>query len=213
MPPQSLEEQWDIKGLEQRLAQEFGMELPIEHWLEEDSNLHEENLRERIINIAEEEYKEKEALAGEETMRHFEKGVMLQTLDELWKEHLAAMDYLRQGIHLRGYAQKDPKQEYKKESFRMFTEMLDSLKHHVITTLTRVRVRTQEEIEAAEHAMQQVAERVAQSAQSADGRESTALEQGEKGDYANLNIGRNDPCPCGSGKKYKHCHGSRAKYN
>ena len=187
------------------MAQEFGMELPIEHWLEEDSNLHEENLRERIINIAEEEYKEKEALAGEETMRHFEKGVMLQTLDELWKEHLAAMDYLRQGIHLRGYAQKDPKQEYKKESFRMFTEMLDSLKHHVITTLTRVRVRTQEEVEAAEHATQ--------SAQSADGRESTALEQGEKGDYANLNIGRNDPCPCGSGKKYKHCHGSRAKYN
>ena len=205
IPPQSLEEQWDIKGLEQRLVQEFGMELPIEHWLEEDSNLHEENLRERIINIAEEEYKEKEALAGEETMRHFEKGVMLQTLDELWKEHLAAMDYLRQGIHLRGYAQKDPKQEYKKESFRMFTEMLDSLKHHVITTLTRVRVRTQEEVEAAEHATQ--------SAQSADGRESTALEQGEKGDYANLNIGRNDPCPCGSGKKYKHCHGSRAKYN
>ena len=205
IPPQSLEEQWDIKGLEQRLAQEFGMELPIEHWLEEDSNLHEENLRERIINIAEEEYKEKEALAGEETMRNFEKGVMLQTLDELWKEHLAAMDYLRQGIHLRGYAQKDPKQEYKKESFRMFTEMLDSLKHHVITTLTRVRVRTQEEVEAAEHATQ--------SAQSADGRESTALEQGEKGDYANLNIGRNDPCPCGSGKKYKHCHGSRAKYN
>ena len=107
-----------------------------ERWLEENNNLHEENLRERIIQEAEDEYKAKEALAGEETMRHFEKGVMLQTLDELWKEHLAAMDYLRQGIHLRGYAQKDPKQEYKKESFRMFTEMLDSLKHHVITTLT-----------------------------------------------------------------------------
>ncbi|EGV06532.1 putative preprotein translocase, SecA subunit [Haemophilus pittmaniae HK 85] len=114
IPPQSLEEQWDIKGLEERLLQEFGLALPIAHWLEENNNLHEENLRERIIQEAEDEYAAKEVLAGSETMRHFEKGVMLQTLDELWKEHLASMDYLRQGIHLRGYAQKDPKQEYKK---------------------------------------------------------------------------------------------------
>ena len=114
IPPQSLEEQWDIKGLEERLSQEFGMELPISNWLEEDNNLHEESLRERIVEIAEKEYKEKEALVGEDAMHHFEKGVMLQTLDELWKEHLASMDYLRQGIHLRGYAQKDPKQEYKR---------------------------------------------------------------------------------------------------
>ena len=208
IPPQSLEEQWDIKGLEERLAQEFGLELPIEHWLEENNNLHEENLRERIIQEAEDEYKAKEALAGEETMRHFEKGVMLQTLDELWKEHLAAMDYLRQGIHLRGYAQKDPKQEYKKESFRMFTEMLDSLKHHVITTLTRVKVRTQEEMEEAERARQEMAEREALTHQPVD--ENT--EQAQNEDYSDRHIGRNEPCPCGSGKKYKHCHGSKARY-
>jgi len=208
IPPQSLEEQWDIKGLEERLAQEFGLELPIEHWLEENNNLHEENLRERIIQEAEDEYKAKEALAGEETMRHFEKGVMLQTLDELWKEHLAAMDYLRQGIHLRGYAQKDPKQEYKKESFRMFTEMLDSLKHHVITTLTRVKVRTQEEMEEAERARQAMAEREAQTHHPVD--ENT--EQAQSEDYSDRHIGRNEPCPCGSGKKYKHCHGNKARY-
>ncbi|BFU60301.1 MULTISPECIES: preprotein translocase subunit SecA [Rodentibacter] len=210
IPPNSLEEQWDIKGLEERLRQEFGMELPIAHWLEEDSNLHEENLRERIVEIAEEEYQEKEALAGKETMRNFEKGVMLQTLDELWKEHLAAMDYLRQGIHLRGYAQKDPKQEYKKESFRMFTEMLDSLKHHVITTLTRVRVRTQEEMEEAERARQEMATRESQSHQPV--RENGEPTQNEGGD-SRRHVGRNEPCPCGSGKKYKHCHGNRAKYN
>ena len=208
IPPQSLEEQWDIKGLEERLAQEFGLELPIEHWLEENNNLHEENLRERIIQEAEDEYKAKEALAGEETMRHFEKGVMLQTLDELWKEHLAAMDYLRQGIHLRGYAQKDPKQEYKKESFRMFTEMLDSLKHHVITTLTRVKVRTQEEMEEAERARQTMAEREAQTHHPVG--ENT--EQAQSEDYSDRHIGRNEPCPCGSGKKYKHCHGNKARY-
>ena len=209
IPPQSLEEQWDIKGLEERLAQEFGLELPIEHWLEENNNLHEENLRERIIQEAEDEYKAKEALAGEETMRHFEKGVMLQTLDELWKEHLAAMDYLRQGIHLRGYAQKDPKQEYKKESFRMFTEMLDSLKHHVITTLTRVRVRTQEEMEEAERARQEMAARINQNNLPVD-ENGQAIQNSDSEDYSERRIGRNEPCPCGSGKKYKHCHGSRA---
>ena len=208
IPPQSLEEQWDIKGLEERLSQEFGMELPISNWLEEDNNLHEESLRERIVEIAEKEYKEKEVLVGEDAMRHFEKGVMLQTLDELWKEHLASMDYLRQGIHLRGYAQKDPKQEYKKESFRMFTEMLDSLKHQVITTLTRVRVRTQEEMEEAERARQEMAARINQNNLPVD-ENSQTTQNSETEDYSDRRIGRNEPCPCGSGKKYKHCHGSR----
>ena len=142
-------------------------------------------------------------------MRHFEKGVMLQTLDELWKEHLASMDYLRQGIHLRGYAQKDPKQEYKKESFRMFTEMLDSLKHQVITTLTRVRVRTQEEMEEAERARQEMAARINQNNLPVD-ENSQTTQNSETEDYSDRRIGRNEPCPCGSGKKYKHCHGSRA---
>jgi protein translocase subunit secA len=213
IPPQSLEEQWDIKGLEERLLQEFGLALPIAHWLEENNNLHEENLRERIIQEAEDEYAAKEVLAGSETMRHFEKGVMLQTLDELWKEHLASMDYLRQGIHLRGYAQKDPKQEYKKESFRMFTEMLDSLKHHVIGTLTRVKVRTQEEIEESERQRVEAAEREAASYRELGDEPNTANNTQESSDpYADQHIGRNEPCPCGSGKKYKHCHGNRARY-
>ncbi len=129
-----------------RLKADFNMDLPISKWLDEDHNLHEETLRERIIQIAVDEYKNKESLVGAETMRNFEKGVMLQTLDELWKEHLAAMDYLRKSIHLRGYAQKDPKQEYKKESFQMFTEMLETLKFNVVSILTKVQVRTKRKL-------------------------------------------------------------------
>ena len=212
IPPQSLEEMWDIAGLEARLQQDFALELPLSKWLEEDNTLHEETLRERIIQASVDEYKQKEALAGEETMRQFEKGVMLQTLDELWKEHLAAMDHLRRGIHLRGYAQKDPKQEYKKESFQMFTEMLDALKLSVITTLSRVRIRTQEEIEEAERLRQLAQAQQAQGMQyhSSDNEENESAD--EHNEFADRKIGRNEPCPCGSGKKYKHCHGSRAKH-
>ncbi|MFY1027024.1 preprotein translocase subunit SecA [Actinobacillus seminis] len=212
IPPQSLEEMWDIAGLEVRLQQDFALELPLSKWLEEDNTLHEETLRERIIQASVDEYKQKEALVGEETMRQFEKGVMLQTLDELWKEHLAAMDHLRRGIHLRGYAQKDPKQEYKKESFQMFTEMLDALKLSVITTLSRVRIRTQEEIEEAERLRQLAQAQQVQGMQyhSSDNEENASTD--EHNEFANRKIGRNEPCPCGSGKKYKHCHGSRAKH-
>lgn len=212
IPPQSLEEMWDIAGLEARLQQDFALELPLSKWLEEDNTLHEETLRERIIQASVDEYKQKEALAGEETMRQFEKGVMLQTLDELWKEHLAAMDHLRRGIHLRGYAQKDPKQEYKKESFQMFTEMLDALKLSVITTLSRVRIRTQEEIEEAERLRQLAQAQLAQEMEyhSSDNEENASAD--EHNEFADRKIGRNEPCPCGSGKKYKHCHGSRVKH-
>ncbi|PLP44638.1 preprotein translocase subunit SecA, partial [Klebsiella variicola] len=129
IPPQSLEEMWDIEGLQERLKNDFDLELPIKEWLDKEPELHEETLRERILQSAVETYQRKEEVVGAEMMRHFEKGVMLQTLDSLWKEHLAAMDYLRQGIHLRGYAQKDPKQEYKRESFSMFAAMLESLKY------------------------------------------------------------------------------------
>lgn len=224
IPPQSLEEQWKIPELEERLRSEFTLELPIRQWLEEDNQLHEDSLRERIVEAAKAEYERKEELAGSESMRSFEKGIMLQTLDELWKEHLAAMDYLRQGIHLRGYAQKDPKQEYKKESFQMFTEMLDALKLSVIRTLSRVRVRTQEEMEEAERQYQaamatQQASRQAQQAplpnerSSSDAMQDDAVSAEEKVARvaAERHIGRNEPCPCGSGKKYKYCHGSRAK--
>lgn len=207
IPPQSLEEMWDIPALEQRLKQDFALDLPLSKWMEEDNTFHEEVLRERVINAAVAEYKRKEELAGSETMRHFEKGVMLQTLDELWKEHLSAMDHLRRGIHLRGYAQKDPKQEYKKESFQMFTDMLDALKLNVITTLSRVQIRTQEEIAEAERLRQEMAQREnAGMTYHANGEAKVSEDDTEQ------KIGRNSPCPCGSGKKYKHCHGSKAKY-
>lgn len=207
IPPQSLEEMWDIPALEQRLKTDFALDLPIQQWLEEDNHLHEETLRERILQYAVEEYKRKEELVGADTMRNFEKGVMLQLLDELWKDHLSAMDHLRKGIHLRGYAQKDPKQEYKKESFQMFTEMLDALKLGVISTLSKVQVRSQEEIEAAERARIAAAQREADNIQlHASGEQANNEPQ-----QVNRKIGRNEPCPCGSGKKYKHCHGSRVK--
>ncbi|TCK01974.1 protein translocase subunit secA [Volucribacter psittacicida] len=207
IPPQSLEEMWDIPALEQRLKTDFALDLPIQQWLEEDNHLHEETLRERILQYAVEEYKRKEELVGADTMRNFEKGVMLQLLDELWKDHLSAMDHLRKGIHLRGYAQKDPKQEYKKESFQMFTEMLDALKLGVISTLSKVQVRSQEEIEAAERARIAAAQREADNIQL----HANSEQANNEPQQVNRKIGRNEPCPCGSGKKYKHCHGSRVK--
>ncbi len=204
IPPQSVEEMWDVPALEQRLKQDFALDLPIVHWLEEEQDLHEETLRERILNIAREQYAAKEAQVGSEVMRSFEKGMMLQNLDELWKEHLSAMDYLRKGIHLRGYAQKDPKQEYKKESFAMFTDMLEHLKTNVISILSRIQVRSQEEVEEAERQRQAAAAQESRHYQTNDNADE---------DEANApKIGRNEPCPCGSGKKYKHCHGSKAKY-
>ncbi|WP_439238691.1 preprotein translocase subunit SecA [Lonepinella sp. BR2919] len=210
VPPQSLEEQWDIPALETRLRQDFALDLPIQQWLEEDNQFNEDTLRERVVESAVNEYQRKEQMVGEETMRNFEKGIMLQTLDELWKEHLAAMDRLRQGIHLRSYAQKDPKQEYKKESFAMFTEMLDALKMSVVKTLSRVQVRSAEEVEQAQQQQQQMAERQAEAREyngaTEEVNEKVALAESER------KIGRNEPCPCGSGKKYKHCHGNRASH-
>lgn len=220
IPPQSIEEMWDVEGLEVRLDREFGMKLPIKEWLETEKDLHEETLRERILNIAKEAYKAKEEIVGAETLRNFEKGIVLQTLDELWKEHLSAMDYLRKGIHLRSYGQKDPKNEYKKESFAMFTHMLDVLKTNVISVLSRIQVRSQEEVEAerrqyAEALAQAEAEAAAEAnanVQSDVAAEQTDGEPLSDEELADLNISRNDPCPCGSGKKYKHCHGSKARY-
>ena len=218
IPPQSIEEMWDVEGLEVRLDREFGMKLPIKEWLETEKDLHEETLRERILNIAKEAYKAKEEIVGAETLRNFEKGIVLQTLDELWKEHLSAMDYLRKGIHLRSYGQKDPKNEYKKESFAMFTHMLDVLKTNVISVLSRIQVRSQEEVEAERR---QYAEALAQAEAAAEANanvqsdvaaEQTDGEPLSDEELADLNISRNDPCPCGSGKKYKHCHGSKARY-
>ncbi|WLT07245.1 preprotein translocase subunit SecA [Gilliamella apis] len=216
IPPQSIEEMWDVAGLEAALKNDFDLDLPIAKWLDEEQNLHEENLRERILQLAQDNYLEKENAAGADAFRQFEKSVMLQTLDTLWKEHLAAMDYLRQGIHLRGYAQKDPKQEYKRESFNMFANMLESLKYDVIGILSRVQIRSQEEVDEAERQRQAEIERL-MAKQQANHESMTTIDGENDGQASNSSqpivrtqakVGRNDPCPCGSGKKYKHCHGA-----
>ncbi|ADN74569.1 protein translocase subunit secA [Ferrimonas balearica DSM 9799] len=209
IPPQSLEEMWDIPGLEERLASDFNLKLPIGQWLEEEDDLHEENLHERIVKAWDDAYAAKEEQVGAPVLRQFEKAIMLQTLDNLWKEHLAAMDHLRQGIHLRGYAQKNPKQEYKRESFALFQSMLDSLKTDVISILSKVQVQAQADVDEMEAKRREQEEQLArmrnfQHAQSEgmgeEGESSPEQRQGPK-------VGRNDPCPCGSGKKYKQCHG------
>ncbi|MBY6225811.1 preprotein translocase subunit SecA [Ferrimonas balearica] len=209
IPPQSLEEMWDIPGLEERLASDFNLKLPIGQWLEEEDDLHEENLHERIVKAWDDAYAAKEEQVGAPVLRQFEKAIMLQTLDNLWKEHLAAMDHLRQGIHLRGYAQKNPKQEYKRESFALFQGMLDSLKTDVISILSKVQVQAQADVDEMEAKRREQEEQLArmrnfQHAQSEgmgeEGESSPEQRQGPK-------VGRNDPCPCGSGKKYKQCHG------
>ncbi len=200
IPPQSLEEMWDIEGLQERLKNDFDLDLPIKEWLDKEPELHEETLRERILQSAVETYQRKEEVVGAEMMRHFEKGVMLQTLDSLWKEHLAAMDYLRQGIHLRGYAQKDPKQEYKRESFSMFAAMLESLKYEVISTLSKVQVRMPEEVEAMEQQRREEAERLAQMQQLSHQSDDEAAAQDLAAQTGERKVGRNDPCPCGSEK-------------
>lgn len=209
IPPQSLEDIWDIKGLEDRLKNDFDLPLPIQSWLDADNKLYEEALRERIIEQAVEVYKAKEQAVSPAVMRNFEKSVMLQTLDTLWKEHLAAMDHLRQGIHLRGYAQKNPKQEYKRESFELFEDLLESLKSDVITVLSKVRVQQQEEVERMEAQRRAQAEEAARHAQ-AQHASADAAEQDESNQPMvrdERKVGRNEPCPCGSGKKYKQCHG------
>ena len=213
--PQSLDETWDIKGLEQRLLGDFALELPISQWLAEDDKLYEELLRERIVAEAEAVYARKRELVGEEVMQHFEKSVMLQTLDSLWKEHLAAMDHLRQGIHLRGYAQKNPKQEYKRESFELFTQLLETLKQEVVGVLSRVQVQEQD-VDAIEQQRRraEAAPRTYTHAEASAMAEEEAPEQAEPEATpatpfvrAGDKVGRNDPCPCGSGKKFKQCHG------
>ncbi|EGA67758.1 preprotein translocase subunit SecA [Vibrio brasiliensis] len=214
IPPQSLEDMWDVEGLQERLKNDFDLDAPIKQWLEEDDKLYEEALREKILDTAVAVYKQKEEVVGEQVLRNFEKSVMLQTLDTLWKEHLAAMDHLRQGIHLRGYAQKNPKQEYKRESFELFEGLLDALKSDVITILSKVRVQQQEEVERMEEQRRAQAEEAARRAQAQHASAENQLADGEEESQAHQpmvreerKVGRNEPCPCGSGKKYKQCHG------
>jgi len=217
IPPGSLDEQWDIKGLEKALDEEFGQKLPIAQWLDQDNALDEAGLRRKILAVTIDEYEAKEQLVGSEGMRNYEKHVMLNVLDKLWKEHLAAMDYLRQSIGLRGYAQKNPKQEYKRESFEMFTEMLERMKYEVVSILSKVKIQSNEQVERLEANENPKVENV-----NYQHAEATGMQQTEAGDSAQQaddqpvakpyqreqkKIGRNDPCYCGSGKKYKQCHG------
>ncbi|MGS0696608.1 preprotein translocase subunit SecA [Shewanella sp. 0m-4] len=213
IPRQSVEELWDVEGLEKRLQQEYAMSLPIQEWLDKEDDLHEETLRERIVDTWVNAYKAKEEMVGEQVLRQFEKAVMLQTLDGLWKEHLSAMDHLRQGIHLRGYAQKNPKQEYKRESFELFQQMLESLKHDVISILSKVQVQAQSDVEEMEERRRQEDAKIRRDYQHAEAEaivgaeESAALAATQPTVRDGEKVGRNDPCPCGSGKKYKQCHG------
>ena len=217
IPPQSLPEQWDITGLEMALYSDFGLRLPIQQWLDEDDKLYEETLREKILAELLAAYHEKEELAGVEALRTFEKQMLLRVLDDLWKDHLATMDHLRHGIHLRGYAQKNPKQEYKRESFTLFQELLESIKRDTIRVLSHVQVRREDPVEE-EARLRREAEALAERMQfqhaEASAMPVAEAEEAAEGDLAvatpvrsEPKIGRNEPCPCGSGKKYKHCHG------
>src|SRR5690554_5340373 len=206
IPPQSLVEMWDVAGLEDRLRADFAIELSIQQWLDESTSMDDDTIRERVLNALIDEYKKKEDVVGAQVLRQFEKTIMLQSLDMHWKDHLAAMDHLRQGIHLRGYAQKNPKQEYKREAFELFAEMLEALKLEVISILSKVQVRAQEEVDAIEEKR-----RAADAAQTKEFQHEGAATSGTSSApqpaRAAAQVGRNDPCPCGSGKKYKHCHG------
>jgi len=212
IPPQSLEEQWDVAGLTEALNENFGLEAPVQAWLDEDDELHEEPLRQRILDELVAIYDDKEAQAGAEQMRRIEKEVMLFTLDSHWKEHLAAMDYLRQGIHLRGYAQKNPKQEYKREAFERFSAMLDAIKLEVVQILCRLQLQAPpripetvpdpSEFEFKHETFGGLGEDAA-----ADAADAGVIEEKKPFVRPDRKVGRNDPCPCGSGKKYKHCHG------
>ena len=214
IPAESVEEQWDAPGLEKALLSEFNIKMPVADWIKQEPTLDEEKIKTRILENAAREYEEKFALVEhKEYVRQFERGVMLQTLDNHWREHLAALDHLRQGIHLRGYAQKNPKQEYKREAFELFSGLLDVVKREVTQKLMLVRVQTEQEVEQAAEQVEHVPEPKNVQYHHADYEE--ALETAQAGDDAAVQpfvrqsqkIGRNDPCPCGSGKKYKQCHG------
>lgn len=216
VPANSVDDQWDLPGLRAELASETGLDLPVTEWVQEGGELDADGIEQRVQAAMGDHFDGKEAQVGSETMRMLEKHVMLTVLDKSWKEHLARMDYLRQGIHLRGYAQKQPKQEYKKEAFELFSEMLESVKREVVTILARVRIRNEDEVAAAEAEERARAEAMARQMQfqHADAGGYSADEEAEQAQASagtvtrdGPKVGRNDPCPCGSGKKFKHCHG------
>jgi preprotein translocase subunit SecA len=229
VPTDSVEEQWDLAGLEKALADDWQLQVPLKAKLDEADTITDDDLLAMVLKSADEAYEAKVSIVGREPFSSFERSIMLQTLDQSWREHLTALDALRQGIHLRGYAQKQPKQEYKREAFELFGALLDRVKGDVVRILTNVRIQTQEEIQQAEQQIEAESERRAElaRAQHAEFSGAVAEEPAEEGGEAVMvaedeqskpqpfkrfgdKIGRNDPCPCGSGKKYKQCHGKLA---
>ncbi len=227
VPAESVEEQWDVPSLQSVLAAEWSLNVPLQQMLADEPNLNDDDILEKVLAAADESYNGKVGIVGKESFGGFERNVMLQSVDTHWREHLAALDHLRQGIHLRGYAQKNPKQEYKREAFELFGSMLDQIKNEVIRTVMTVRIQTREEVEAAEAAMAaQQAHLENINYQHADFNPSAAPEEllapnpvssseapvaaEDHSTYMGVKVGRNDPCPCGSGKKFKQCHGKLA---
>jgi preprotein translocase subunit SecA len=220
VPVDSIDDQWDIAGLDRELESEFGLSLHLQSWIEEQHEIDDKMILEHVRDAVEQLFKTKEQQMGAETMRQLEKHIMLSVVDNAWKEHLASMDYLRQGIYLRGYAQKQPKQEFKRESFELFSSMLDRIKSEVVQMLARVRIRSEEEVAAMEAEQQRLADRLQRqmlasgggAPVAALGADAEAVAAGSMAAPVGApqdgpRVGRNDPCPCGSGKKYKHCHG------
>jgi preprotein translocase subunit SecA len=211
IPPESVEEQWDVPGLESTLAGEYQIAAPVGEWLKAEPELADDTLRERVREVAHKQYEDKLKIVGPEPFHQFERNLMLQTLDQHWREHLSALDHLRQGIHLRGYAQKNPKQEYKREAFELFSDMLDRIKHDVVKIVLTVQIRSEQDVQAVEEAPPVSNVKY----QHADYDEALAPAPEDPPRVASpppftragQKVGRNDPCPCGSGKKYKHCHG------
>jgi preprotein translocase subunit SecA len=227
IPPESIEDQWDVAGLENALSVEFGLTAPIQQWLATDRRLDEIGLRKKVVEVSLAHYESRRVQMGDQSANMLERHFMLQSLDRHWKEHLAAMDYLRQGIHLRGYAQKNPEQEYKREAFTLFQNMLAAIKSEVIQDLSRMHVPTAEELAEMEAQQQRDAESMRLQFQHSEidgltgemsqdpelhavNQSNTRLSgsYSETNPYVGMNIGRNEPCPCGSQKKYKHCHGA-----
>src|SRR6201996_3507238 len=222
VPPESVDEQWDIAGLEKALAEDYGFNFDLKRWIEQQHDLDSQGVRDHVIEEVDRFFREKETTYGSEIMRAAEKFFLLQVLDQHWKDHLAAMDYLRQGIYLRGYAQKQPKQEFKSEAFALFQTMLEDVKAEVVQRLARIRIQNEAEVAAMEERQRLEQERRALDFQHAETDTLTAASPAEVAGEEPVpevqtpilrdepKVGRNEPCPCGSGKKFKQCHGRLA---
>jgi preprotein translocase subunit SecA len=216
VPPESVEEQWDIASLQQALTAEWRLEIDLAAQIAAASSITDEDVLAAVVSAAHAAFEEKLALVGAESFTHFERMVLLQTIDSQWRDHLSSLDYLRQGIHLRGYAQKQPKQEYKREAFELFGQMLDSVKNEVTKTLMTVRIQSAEQIDEAALALESRAENISNITYTAPTetgevqvtQAASAPSAAARPDLPR--VGRNEPCPCGNGKKYKHCHGKLA---